>query len=561
MNKVFKKVMSGAICTSVAIGNVFAVGCGIRDSGEKRDPNKIQIECAIADVGMGTEWLYNLKARFEKDYPKAQVMINVVTTELESTSVASTLASYDYDVLFTNTGIASMEGVDGLTMDLTDLVTKKAYDSQGNYVKEGGTVSIEDRLQSYEGYLDSVVKKDANGNNTYLTMPYYIAPYGCWYDVDLFETEGYFELGYAGLDGEFGTEDDTWGADGEEGTFDDNLPATFTDYKTLIETIAADGYTPFTWSGLHSWMRTFYLELVYMNYEGIDEYSLNWTLEGVDSQADIGTVTLEDSYKLINQDGRKAMLKIADFMTSSSEYFSGDAFKSAQTHLEAQHDFLGSVQRQGAKQIAMILDGAWWENEAKSYMNEMAGEKGAKYAHGARRFGYLPVPHFEADETIGMAEQTNTKNVLRCGRVADLLVNKKAEKATAEKQAMLEDFLLYMQSHDSLVDFSKTTGVIRPIEAYFTKNDTDQFTYMAQQVYGLINTSDLFTPSLEMTNNAVKYSAGSDWMVGSKVGEKLYNEPMLAFAESNVTVAQYLAGQKVRYDEESWNKKIASGQK
>ena len=281
----------------------------------------------------------------------------------------------------------------------------------------------------------------------------------------------------------------------------------------------------------------------------------------MDAQADIGTVTLEDSWKLINQDGRKAMLKLADFMTSSSEYFSGDAFKSAQTHLEAQHDFLGSVQRQGAKQIAMILDGAWWENEAKSYMNEMAGEKGAKYAHGTRRFGYLPVPHFEADETIGLSEQINTKNVLRCGRVADILVNKKVEKATAEKRALLEDFMLYLQSHDSLVDFSQTTGVIRPIDAHFTKNDIEKFTYMAQQVYGLINTSDLFIPTLEMTNTAVKFSAGSDWMVGSIVNGKLYNEPMLAFAESNVTVAEYLAGQKDRYDEESWNKKIALGQK
>ncbi|MBQ4268624.1 MAG: hypothetical protein IJB97_03120, partial [Clostridia bacterium] len=290
MHKTLKRVVSGVVFASVAIGNVFAVGCGIRDTGEKRDPNKIQIECAIADVGMGTEWLYNLKARFEKDYPKAQVMINVVTSELESTSVASTLASYDYDVLFTNTGLASMDGVDGLVMDLTDLVTKNVYDAQGNYVKEGGTVSMEDRLQPYKGYLDSVVKKDESGKDKYLTMPYYIAPYGCWYDVDLFEAEGYFELGYAGLDGEFGTDDDTWGADGVEDTFDDNLPATFTDYKMLIETIASDGYTPFTWSGYHSWMRTFYLELVYMNYEGINDYSLNWTLEGVDAQADIGTV-------------------------------------------------------------------------------------------------------------------------------------------------------------------------------------------------------------------------------------------------------------------------------
>ncbi len=561
MKKTVKKILSGAICLSVAIGNVFSIGCGMRGQGEKRDPNKTQIECAIADVGMGTEWLYNLKARFEKDYPKAQVIVNPVTTELESTSIASTLASYDYDVLFANTGLAAIEGVDDLLYDMTDIVKKKVYNANGSYVKEGGTLSMEDRLQSYGGYLDSVVKKDANGNKKYLVTPYYIAPYGCWYDVDLFESEGYFELGYSGLDGEYGTDDDMWGADGVEGTFDDNLPATFSDYKMLIETIVSDTYTPFTWSGYHSWMRTFYLEVVYMNYEGVDEYSLNWTLDGVDSQENIGTVTPEDSWKLINQDGRKAALKMADFMTSSIEFFSGDAFKTSQTHLEAQHDFLGSVQRTGAKRIAMILDGAWWENEAKTYMNEMAESKGAKYAHGQRRFGYLPVPHFEADETLGMAAQENTKNVLRCGRVADVLVNKKVAKATAEKQTLVEEFILYMQSYESLKDFSKTTGVIRPIQSHFTEDDVKTFTYMAQEVYSLINTSDLFIPTLAMTNSALKYSAGTDWMLGSMVGEDTYNEPMLAFAKSNVTVAQYLAGQKVRYDEDSWKKKIAAVQK
>jgi hypothetical protein len=84
---------------------------------------------------------------------------------------------------------------------------------------------------------------------------------------------------------------------------------------------------------------------------------------------------------------------------------------------------------------------------------------------------------------------------------------------------------------------------------------------MAQEVYSLINTSDLFIPTLTMTNSALKYSAGTEWMMGSKVGDKTYNEPMLAFAESNVTLAQYLAGQKVRYDEDSWKKKIAAVQK
>lgn len=551
MKKFMKRAVSGAICLTVASGVALSTACR-REEGEARDPNRIQIECAIADVGMGTEWLYNLKSRFEADYPKAQVMVNIVTTEVESTSIATTLSSSNYDIAFANDGVAAIEGLEASAMDVTSIVQKKAYDENGNYVKEGGTKSLEDRMSKYEGYLDAIAIQK-NGQNRYISMPYYMTPYGCWYDVDLFESEGYFDLDYKGVDGIAGTDDDTWGADGVEGTYDDNLPATFEDYKTLITTIAADGLTPFTWSGVHGWMRTFYLYVVYMNYEGKDEYALNWTLNGFDSQEGIGQITPQDSYKIMDQDGKKAALKMAEFMTSNPNFFSGDAFKSSQTHLEAQRDFLGSAQRTGSKRIAMILDGAWWENEAKSYMNEMAAEKGEKYAHGKRRFGYLPVPRFEADASIGMAAQTNTKTVLSVGKGADFVVNKKVENASAEKKEMVEEFLLYMQSYESLKDFTTTTGVVRPIESYFTADDVSNFTYMAQQVYELLNTCDLWIPTLAMTSNATKCKIGDSKFFDSIVsGTTVTTEPMLLFAESNYTVKDYLNGTKKAITESDW---------
>lgn len=557
MKKFWKKAAIGAMCLSLSAITLFSTACGRRGETEVRDPDKIQIECAIADVGLGTEWLYNLKARFEKDYPNVQIIPNIVTSELESNAVASTMASSNYDIAFVNTGISDMDNIDGTVLDVTDLVTKKAFDANGNYVGNGGTVSLEDRMKKYDGYLDCVAQKK-DGRNTYQSLPYYIAPYGCWYDVDLFEKEGYFEVvDYVGVDGIAGTEDDRWGADGIEGTYDDNLPATFSDYQLLIQTIAADGLTPYTWSGVHTWMRTFYLNVVYMNYEGKADYALNWTLSGTEDQENIGEVTLANSYKLINQDGRKAALKMANFMTSSTSYFSGDAFMSSQTHLEAQRDFLGSAQRAGSKQIAMILDGGWWENEAKSYMNEMAADKGDKYAFGTRRFGYMPVPRFEADESIGMGAQKNTTPVLSVERACDLIVNKKVENASAEKREAIETFLLYMQSYASIKDFSATTGIIRPVECYFTDEDLQGFTYMAQQVYELLNTCDLFFVTAEMDDNAAKYDAGSGWFYDSVVKGTLISEPMLAFAENGYSVKEYLAGQKVAHTEEEWNKKVS----
>ena len=75
-----KKLATCMLASMFLTGNIGLTACGEREDGEKRDSNKIQIECAIQDVGMGTEWLYSLKSRFEADFPKAQIMINIVST-------------------------------------------------------------------------------------------------------------------------------------------------------------------------------------------------------------------------------------------------------------------------------------------------------------------------------------------------------------------------------------------------------------------------------------------------------------------------------------------------
>lgn len=548
------KWMSVALSATMGLSCVFAAGCSRDDGGEEYDPNRIQIECAIADVGMGTEWLYNLKYRFEKDFPKAQVMINVVTSQLDSNMVANTLKINNYDVVYPTT-FDSYAEIRPVARNVTDWVQKKVYDEKGSYVGEGGTQSLEDRVKKYPAYANAYNLSSTEGQADYLTFPYYISPYGCWYDVDLFEQEGYFELEYEGIDGVKGTDDDTWGADGVEGTYDDMLPATFDDYKTLIRAIVDSGNTPFTWSGEHKWMRTFYMDTIFASYEGVEDCLLNYTLNGVDEQSDIGTVTKADSYKLINQNGRKAMLAMAKFMTSNTEYFSGEAFNTGLSHLGAQQDFLGSATNpNGKKRIAMLLDGSWWENEAKAYMNEMASKTNAKYKHGVRRFGYLPVPFFEEDASIGLARQESATPVVRIGRGSSMIVNAKVNKATEEKQELVEAFMHYSQSYESIADFTATTGVVRPVEANFTKEDEAKFTYMAKNLAQLVNDSEWLVTTAEIDAWKSKCSSlYGEWFVTSKIGNKSYSDPLETFAKNpNLTVLQYFDGMKESVTSEQW---------
>ena len=126
-----KKVMVSALTVAMLVANCGLTACDEirRDTGEEIDRNRIQIECALQDTGMGSEWLNNLKERFERDYPKAQVRINIVTTELDSTQIDITLKNSNYDVLYVNE--TRFDLVKGNAYNVTNLMLNKAYDEKG----------------------------------------------------------------------------------------------------------------------------------------------------------------------------------------------------------------------------------------------------------------------------------------------------------------------------------------------------------------------------------------------------------------------------------------------
>lgn len=561
-----KKLLS-LIITSVMVLTVFS-GCNRESNMEKVDPDRTQIYAAVADVGMGSEWLYNLKYRFEKDYPQAQIMINILTTELDDGTVQKIIPSSTMDVFYTN--VADFKTIDGIAMDITNWVTEKTYDADGNYVKgETAVNSLDDRLHIFPEYYKMFNMDSRTSGHKYLATPYYMAPYGSWYDVDLFENyglmylEGFGDETYRGVDGIEGTEDDMWGADGIEGTFDDGLPATFEDFKKFVGILYNEGLTPFTWSGLHAWMRSHYASAVHLNYEGVADYNLNFTFSGTDSQPEVGQIDRTNGYKLLYQNGRKAGLAMADLMAGNPSYYSDDAFKAAQSHLIAQQDFLGSVTRGGGeKRIAMLLDGAWWEYEAKSYMNNMAQNRGEQFDYGNRRFGYMPIPYFEANAEIGLPAQDHSRTVVfnrgsgSCG-----LVNKKVENEDAKKIQLVKDFILYSQSSESIKDFTRTTGSLRPVETHFTDEELKSFTYMTRQVYEIVNhpNTDLYVFNENSGLRSEAPALFSGWSWGTKdTNNKTYTEPFLAFAGSEITIVEYYDGMRVYKTKEQWQASIGN---
>lgn len=455
---------------------VFGLGaCKPPMDGDDIDPNKTQIYVAIGDNGVGTEFLYDLKAAYEAYNPEVEIV--PVQKDAELNNGTSYMKSASEDVVFIN-GSNDFSEIDDYLMDLTDLTKNKAYDANGEYVGKGnGVKTLEDKMKAYEN-IYKMFNVGTAEQPKFKSLPWFSSIYGLWYDIDLFNDENLFNLqSYKGIDGIAGTEDDFYGPDGLPDTYDDGLPATWEDMKLLLSEMKTKNIKPFTFSGMYGWMRSFWLDTVFLNYEGINDYALNYSFSGTDS--DFGEINSSNGYLLKQQEGRKAMLLVAEEIAKKSLY-SSDSLKSTQTHLMAQTDFLDSVTTDAPS--AFLIDGSWWEYEARDTFDRMA-KINKKFARGTRRFGYFPIPRFVG--TKGLKDQINTKQYARDISSFLLLVNK-----NTKVKDEVEDFLLFSRSETSLRNFTKTTNLFCAYD-YDMSNDLGSLTPLARSVYDLLRSDDV----------------------------------------------------------------------
>ena len=468
--------MKKILATFMALILVFGLGaCKPPMDGDDIDPNKTQIYVAIGDNGVGTEFLYDLKAAYEAYNPEVEIV--PVQKDAELNNGTSYMKSASEDVVFIN-GSNDFSEIDDYLMDLTDLTKNKAYDANGEYVGKGnGVKTLEDKMKAYEN-IYKMFNVGTAEQPKFKSLPWFSSIYGLWYDIDLFNDENLFNLqSYKGIDGIAGTEDDFYGPDGLPDTYDDGLPATWEDMKLLLSEMKTKNIKPFTFSGMYGWMRSFWLDTVFLNYEGINDYALNYSFSGTDS--DFGEINSSNGYLLKQQEGRKAMLLVAEEIAKKSLY-SSDSLKSTQTHLMAQTDFLDSVTTDAPS--AFLIDGSWWEYEARDTFDRMA-KINKKFARGTRRFGYFPIPRFVG--TKGLKDQINTKQYARDISSFLLLVNK-----NTKVKDEVEDFLLFSRSETSLRNFTKTTNLFCAYD-YDMSNDLGSLTPLARSVYDLLRSDDV----------------------------------------------------------------------
>ena len=488
---------------SVLIIATCAIGCGPSGpAGPAGDGNAEKSELRVGNLlsGFGDKWLLSLKAEFEnmyKDYVfedgKKGVVVSIDNQDqaFSETGLLGNMDRYQNDVYYVNDIYNQKSFIsDGLVYDTTKWVTAKVYDENGDLASETGleaTTSIVDTM--YDGWANefNFGTKEAPA---FYGMPWRLSFGGIIYDADLFAAKGLF----INKDGDFepgiflNDDDESYlhydptrkatnasvGPDGISGTSDDGMPATWGEFKLLMAEMVSSNVVPFIWSGSLTYQRKSAFQQIIANYEGYDDFLLNFTFDGDDS--DFGEITEENAYLLRGQEGKKAAIQAFYDIVANPNYYTASSFGGSQ-HKEAEKEYIESTTT--SSPIAMLMEGGWWEQESREYADAL-GDFNPNLGYGKRNFKLLPIPRFVG--VNGIKNQENTERVLYGTESMTL----EMVWAKSQKLNIAEKWLQFVHSRDGLAIFVRDTSSFRPYT--FTAKDKyfNEFTSFTKSIYTYI---------------------------------------------------------------------------
>ena len=525
------------ILTSIgALGLLLgATGCKGRKAtpDKKLDPTKAHISVATLDKGIGTAWLTNAAEAFEELYKDA-TNFEKGKTGVQVTVVGST--SYDgayiennalnEDIYFTE-GIAYRElSHTGKFLDITETVNSKL-------TGYGESKSIMDKV-------DSTLADYLTVDGKIYGVPFYDSFYGMVYDIDLWDDESL----YLSKDGKFVKKsgDLSLGTDNVAGTLDDGLPATYAEFGKLFNKLLDKEIVPFIASEKGIEYTANYLYNVFADYEGVENMKLTLTLNGTatdlvaddwDGTGEIPykpatTITNDNGYELQRQVGRyKTLQFFNDVIVSSPNNYNK---KLETSHISAQSSFING--KQVGKPIAMIIEGSWWENEAKSAFATYEKNYGKR-----SNYAIMPIP-FESAEKAAACNYKHT--YLSLSQSFGIV-----SKSSQNKDLALE-FMKFLHTDKMLSKFTKDTSITRPFNYEITPEDQAGLTTYAKSLIDLKKNANVFYPyssnQLQLDNNV--YFNAFNWTWHTIINGQEYRHPWMYFTTvNNPSALAYFNGQ------------------
>ena len=415
---------------------------------------------------------------------------------------------------------------------------------------------LTDEQKEYYGVAES------DGKTHYYAIPHYSAYTGIVYNKDLFDQKGYYfaktPAGTEIADYFIYNDDDerSAGPDGVEGTDDDGLPATYDEFFMLCDYIVQDGGTPLVWTGANyrDYLNSLMMSMA-TDYEGLDQTMLNYTLDR--AATDLGksqngqfvkdaaatNITSTNGYELARQAGKYYALQFLNRIVTTDKYHHELVFNSGFSHMNAQEEFLYAGQDGVSKDIAMLIDGIWWESEATTTFNEMASGMGEKYSKANRNFGFMPFPKATREK---VAEGKDT--------LFDHIYSMCFMKANVAdwKKPIAYDFIKFVNSDAQLVEYSQITDTPKALNYTMTDEQLTKMSPYGRSVMKAKQNSDIVYPYSTNTtyvNNQSKFVMAE--MFRTTVGSSDYQWAAHVFHETNTTLENYFNGM-IKYQQTAW---------
>lgn len=480
-----KKKLLAFFLTGVLMTGTFSAFAGCTIKEDPLDPNKTTLYISNYNGGQGTDWIDtenstdDLIGRFEEAYKdvhfeegKTGVQCRVAKTSTKGTTLISQMNGMTEEIFFSEDVPYSTASAAGYFLDVSDVIAE---------------------IQGYEGVsIDSERLSNIAVDGKYYAIPHYEIFDGINYDIDLFEKENlYFaENKDNGNKGFVLSAADvrSKGPDGQPRTWDDGLPASVDEFFALCDYMITRGIIPMIWSGQYPFYFASLMMAFSANYLSAEELMANFTFdsEGVETEVVTGfnaagvpqiekkVITPENGNDVYAQAAKYYAL---DFMeriySNSAYYYDKSTASSVFSNTDAQDVFVKSKLKGGKeKPIAMLVDGNWWYNEAKTAIKE-------SYSYGAaaynRRFGYMPIP---TAQTTAQAEAGKEMKLLnRYNSYVFIRATIDPNKISAAKE-----FLKFCYLPENLQQFTMDTGLHKAVEYTMTKEQLAQLPYETKQI-------------------------------------------------------------------------------
>ena len=550
-----------AICLSFLMICTAIVACtGRKPNDEDKDSkDKTQLKIGVFEGGLGTDWVYALKKDFEAKYADVSFesgkkgVVLKVTASRSYTGTFGTEGTVNYseDVIFAD-GAATLYCAErGDFLDISDVVEKPLnYDFVRGKTVDGETATIESKLNdSQKAYYSAVQGK-------YYALPADEAFMGIAYDIELFEENNL----YFAPDGSFVKSADAERSSGPDGDmlteWDNGLPQTYEQFYELCAKIKNELHMiPLMWGGALQEMVSFLLLSLEADNVGAEQMYLNYDFNGtlknpISSFDDYGNpvfgkdinITAATGYNMYQQSGKYYALKFLEGIIDNQYYNVENGTSSAFTHQDAEGVFVSAKYDDSMTRAAMLVDGNWWQSEARGVFNDWEAEKGEEASMQNRKFGMMPFPKASKEELGPMTLLTYQ------GHIA--LINSHVPEY---KENLAKAFLQYCYTEKALRTYTLTTNICRPV-TYSMGDDYEKLGTHGKMCVDLHNSANKVSmessSKINRNYNVDIWYAPKLW--NSTVDKSTYVYPSLAMINNGISAQDYFMGMRNYWTPSVW---------